>query len=181
MRADLNASNSQQGAIVQYKRDGQPSLENDDKSMVLQLITVYLLLKLCKEKELNMSCFANMITKLLVYSFVSRNRMDRNLLQYSSIPHSVIERVNSVSYSLNNLLQDMRSNSFICDLVLSFILSDFKDDTINSFLNNDTFCPLSLSRFHSDFDVFSLLLFNSVHFTSRFWCFWLRMEGAATS
>lgn len=67
MRTDFNTSNSQQGMIVQYKRDGQSSLEGDDKSMGLQLITVYLLLKLCKEKELNMSCFANMITKLLVY------------------------------------------------------------------------------------------------------------------
>lgn len=106
--------------------------------------------------------------------------MDRNLLQYSSIPHSVIERVNSVSYSLNNLLQDMRSNSFICDLVLSFVLSDFKDDTINSFLKNGSFCPRNLSRFHSDFDVVLRLFFHLVYFAPRFGCFWLCMESATT-
>lgn len=43
--------------------------------------------------------------------------MSRNLLQNSSILRSVADRIKTMPYSIDNLLEDMKTYSFINELV----------------------------------------------------------------
>ena len=43
--------------------------------------------------------------------------MDRKVLHNSSILRPLVDRVNNMSYTLDNLLEDMKTYSFISELV----------------------------------------------------------------
>lgn len=105
--------------IVQYDAWQNFSYSETNESIQQQQLIMYLLVKLCKERGLSVNCFQRIITRLFsVFITGLMCRLDNKLISFSLIPQHILQRINSYTSPIDDILNDLLHSPFINDLVL---------------------------------------------------------------
>ena len=105
--------------IVQYDAWQNYSFSETQENIQQQQLIMYLLVKLCKERGLSVNCFQRIITRLFsIFITELLCRLDNKLISFSLIPQHILQRINSYTSPIDDILSDLLHSPFVNDLVL---------------------------------------------------------------
>ena len=105
--------------IVQYDAWQNYSFSETQENIQQQQLIMYLLVKLCKERGLSVNCFQRIITRLFsIFMIDLMCRLDNKLISFSLIPQHILQRINSYTSPIDDILSDLLHSPFVNDLVL---------------------------------------------------------------
>ena len=117
MESDLDGFSGDGRKIIQYDAWNSFAYSENNVNIQQQQLVMYLLVKLCKERGLSVNCFQRIITRLL----------DNKLISISLIPQHILQRINSYTSPIEDILSDLLRSPFLNDLVShSYALSCYR-------------------------------------------------------